>query len=275
MKFNLTGTLQARLCGSIKEPLSEVLVKVYLAHPQILKEGEKLQPTLIDQKKVSQKADLLVGTGRADLQGNYNIALAKDYNGGPVEIHLEISKIPHHQEDPLNTVQCMVHRLQPVWRGDLVQNYNWNYRLPYAFWMRVRAKFNAWVILGHIKDAHDQTTALSGVQVSVKDYDWMKDDFLGSCETDQNGFFRIDYQTKDFKKTYLSPLINIETPISVLTGPGVYFKVVSNEGLNLLEEQRKTGKKDDRKNIPRCFYISLLVPQRVQPLSAVNQTIRL
>ncbi len=69
---------------------------------------------------------------------------------------------------------------------------------------------------------------LPGVTVTAMDADLITDDRLGSSVTDSTGHFRIDYTSADFKKTFLSPLINIETDTTFpffSSGPDVYFKL--------------------------------------------------
>ena len=269
MKFNITGNLSARLCGSLSESLCDVLVKIYLASPERELDDNlsKQLPSLADQETIRQKAELLVGSGQTDAMGNYDIILSANYKGGPLEIHLEVSKIPKQPVNILNTIQFEIRRLQPVWRGDIACTYSWNYRLPFAFWNMIRAIFDAWLLCGHIRVANDHKMPVAGVQVSAMDYDWFKDDFLGRCITDLNGFFRIDYTSSDFMKTLLSPVINIETPISTIPGPGVYFKIEAEDGQLLYEEERNIGNTSARRNIPRCFYTELLVlPERFSVL---------
>jgi hypothetical protein len=270
MTLTVTGNMSARLCWPLSEPLQEVLVKIYLASPGSNSTNPKYdkQPKLLDQRTIRNKADLLVGTGKTDAEGNYTIPLSKKYNGGPLEYHLEVSKIPGQQADILNTTQFMVGRLQPVWRSSIEQVYSWSYELQYAFWNSIRSKFDAWMLCGHIRDAQDQRTPLTGMKVTVMDHDWIKDDFLGSCATDDNGFFRIDYTSVDFKQTLLTPLINIETPLSPLPGPGVYFRIETEQGDVLYKEDRKMGNTESRRNIPNCYYVQLIVEP--EPLSILR-----
>src|SRR5690606_13313138 len=65
--------------------------------------------------------------------------------------------------------------------------------------------------------------------------------------------------SKDFKQTFLSPVINVETPFSSTSGPDLYFVVESSGGTILYEETRSDGKAADRRDAPNCFCIDLCV----------------
>ena len=80
---------------------------------------------------------------------------------------------------------------------------------------------------------------------------------FGGAITDETRAFRIDYGGNDFKKTFLSPLTNVEMPFRVMPGRAVYFKAINSQGAYLSEELRSLGKQDGRKNIPHCFYFDL------------------
>jgi hypothetical protein len=66
------------------------------------------------------------------------------------------------------------------------------------------------------------------VKVIAMDADLITDDLLGSEVTDLNGHFTIYYSSLDFKKTFLSPWINVETDKLFpffSSGPDVYFRL--------------------------------------------------
>lgn len=265
MSFLVKGNLSGALSSKYKEPLSGVLVRIYLAlsnkQPSATVNGEKKQsPIVLGNKLIAQKEAQLLGEGRTGPEGDYEVLLSNTYNGGPIELDVRVKEVPNQKAPADKCVQFTLRRLQPVWRGEADAFYSYNYCLPYQFWMSIRRKFDAWLICGHIRSEEDRKTPQVGVELIAYDADWIKDDLLGSSTTDNSGFFRIDYSSEDFKRTFLSPIINVETPLSAIPGPGVYFKVKSADGHILYEESKKDGGKEGRKNIPHYYCIDLYVP---------------
>ena len=108
-------------------------------------------------------------------------------------------------------------------------------------------------------NCEDNSTPLVGVKVSAFDADWITDDLLGTATTDGAGHFRIDYTSKDFKQTFLSPIINVETPFSSTAGPDLYFVIESSGGTIIYEEKKSDGKEPGRRDSPNCFCVRLYV----------------
>jgi len=265
MNFLMNGNFSASLGHNFIEDLKWARVKAYLPEKDGISAKEKgLEKKhallILDDKEILRRKKDLIGNGLANTSGNYEIQLGKKYKGGPIEMHLELLRVPFQKSKIDLRVQFVIRTLQPVWRENQNgQSYNWNYCLPSLFWHEIRCRFDAWTVFGAVKLAADKKKRLSGVKVSAYDFDWVKDDDLGSAITDESGHFRIDFCSKDFKKTYLSPLINIETPLSAIPGPGVYFKVSSYNGKFIYEEEPSYGKLQERSNIPNCFHIDLVV----------------
>lgn len=93
------------------------------------------------------------------------------------------------------------------------------------------------------------------------DDDVISDDRLGSAITNSAGRFCIFYRSKDFKKTFLSPWINVETPIFPLNnGPDIYFKYAAG-GSIFEEEDSSRARKEDRKNVDNCFCVTLCLKE--------------
>ena len=97
------------------------------------------------------------------------------------------------------------------------------------------------------------------------------DDNLGKARTDINGHFRIDYTSIQFKQTFLSPWINVETdpglPLTFNSGPDVYFKYEYN-GVPIEGETAA----DRRNNVGYCLCVRLclkdiVIPDPVVPAS--------
>ncbi|WP_339705641.1 hypothetical protein [uncultured Kriegella sp.] len=236
-------------------------MKVYLPEESIANNRKtKYTFEILKDEAVKKKNKLLLGLGKTDASGNYEIKLSDQYKGGPVAFDIEVTEVPNQKVKITKKIQFTVTTLQPVWKEvDGESHYSWHYCLPYHFWGGIRTAFDAWLICGHVKSSSDNRTPIAGAKVSAYDSDWIKDDLLGTVSTDSSGYFRIDYSSIDFKQTFLSPLVNVETPFSAIPGPGVYFKVVSHEGIMLYEEGKSDGKKMSRLNIPNCFGIELYV----------------
>ena len=261
MGFYIKGNFCGSLCRNFHEPLSSVVVKVYLPEePTTENSRTKYTFGILKEETVLKKIKFLIGIGKTDALGNYEIKLSDQYNGGPVAFDIEVTEVPRQKVKISKKIQFTLTTLQPVWKeGGGESYYNWHYCLPFKFWASIRTAFDAWMICGYVKSASDHRIPIAGAKVSAYDSDWIKDDFLGTVSTDSSGYFRIDYSSVDFKKTFLSPLVNVETPFSPIPGPGVYFKVASNEGVMLFEENKADGEKMPRRNIPNCFDIELYV----------------
>ncbi|WP_149275592.1 transthyretin-like family protein [Pareuzebyella sediminis] len=264
MKYIVEGHFSAALCRDFSEPIGKAELKIYDLGESVderlhLLNLDRCQEPL-EKKAILRKEEFLVGNGTTDTQGKYRIELHYTYQGGALAIDLCISNIPGQKNTPQKSVQFVVQKMTPIWRKKEEGSYYiWNYRLPFDFWSQLRISFDAWMICGYLKSKDDRKLPLKGVKVLAFDADWIKDDFLGEALTDETGAFRIDYNGKDFKRTFLSPLINVETPFRVIPGPGVYFKAQNSQGAYILEESRSLGNQDGRKNIPHCFYVDLYI----------------
>ncbi len=262
MRYIVKGNFCASLLLDIAEPVNEARVRIYQVEPTSQNDSENIHfdkgLRILTEKKITNKEGYLIGKGRTDNEGNYEIELSNSYREGPIVIDLKLATIQGQNAIRDRSLQFTVQRLQPVWRVENdVLHYCWNYCFSFELWSHLRTLFDAWTICGHVKSVHEDQNPIVGVTVSAFDYDWIKDDVLGSNITDAKGYFRIDFGSTDFKKTFLSPLINIDTPISSITGPSVYFKVTSADGALLYEEKRAQGRTGERKHVPRCYYVDL------------------
>lgn len=274
MSFILRGNLAGELCADCKEPLTGSIVRFYRVEDlqiAVANVAADVKQTLavLDEKTVAAKAKYLVAEAEIDENGNYEAVLDNDDQlfETPLMIDVLTKSVPNQKSEDKKPVQFTITTVQPQWRpfeNDFV--FAWRYCLPARFWCMIRSLFDAWVICGKIVSCEDQETPVIGVKVTAFDADWITDDELGSGNTDSNGYFRIDYTSKDFKQTFLSPLINVETPFPPFnSGPDVYFKVETGGGVVIYEETRSDGKKRERSNIGHCFCIEVCVPFDVPP----------
>ncbi|CAM3369337.1 hypothetical protein [Zobellia roscoffensis] len=262
MGYIIKGNLRACLYLDFYEALDNVQVNIYKALEGVEESSAfKNQLEMLSPNAVMAKEKRHLGTGFTDEDGNYRINVCDLYTEGAIEIDLVVSDKLATLKKRSNPIHFTARRLMPIWRNNnnKIKEFSWNYSFSFQFWSQLRRQFDIWTILGNVKSAVDKTTPIKGVVVSAIDVDWVKDDFLGSAVSDSMGQFRIDYKSIDFKQTYLSPLISIETPISSIPGPGVYFKIHNSEGILLYEENRAMGKTQQRRNIPRCFNIDLYI----------------
>nr|WKN39615.1 transthyretin-like family protein [Tunicatimonas sp. TK19036] len=279
MNYIIRGHLCAYLCDDCREDVSQAIIRLYRLdsqNPDNVRVAADPKETLqvLSEKAVEAKEKRLLAEATADAQGNFEFRLNGDrlnYNGEAVEVDVLVKAVPNQkkQKKKHDPVQFTITVWQPKWResgNDLIAS--WEYCLPARFWCGIRSLFDAWVICGRIIDCKNNQTPVANVKVTAFDADWLKDDVLGAAITDASGHFRIDYTSIDFKQTFLSPVINVETPFPPFnSGPDVYFKVetTGTPSTIFLAEGRKDGRVAGRENIGPCFCIDLCVDPNLLP----------
>ncbi|MAU72811.1 MAG: hypothetical protein CML04_12020 [Pseudozobellia sp.] len=261
MDYFIRGNFCAALFRDILEPIMEAEVRIYHqlgpeCDPPSNSATKELK--LLSEKEVSAKKNCLIGTAKTDKFGNYSFNLPQTYRNTPIAIDILLKQAPRQKEGKHKPIQVFIRKLNPIWRSsDDCFIYRYNYSFPFEDWYQIRKLFDAWTIYGKITLEGSGTSQVSGLEVTAMDVDWIHDDFLGKALTNDKGYFRIDYGSADYKKTFLSPLINVETPVRTIRGPGVYFQVADSDGAVIYKEERKVGHYESRKNIPRCFFVDL------------------
>lgn len=265
MPFVFRGWLCGLICEDHREPLQDAVIRLYRPlDDQILTDQASADPgrtlRFLDQKDVAAKKSRLLAEAPLNEKGQFDFnfeELQPDYQGGPIEVDVLIRRVPGQKEADKEAVQLSLTLLQPRWRqGDDDQLIAiWEYCLPTRLWCRIRAYFDAWVICGYVRDCQNDNLPLPNLVVTAFDADWLTDDTLGEALTDAQGFYRIDYSSADFKQTFLSPFINVETPLSYQTGPDVYFRIQTNGpgSTILLNETRSDGQEVGRRDRTACF----------------------
>ncbi len=269
MLYIFQGRLCAHICSECTELLTNVRVRLYRHRDDqnvtaLAVANPKETQGILTAEQATEKEAYLLAETKTDENGNFRFELGEkqDYNGEAFEIDVYLEGVPgsptSEEQEPL---QFTITTLQPQWRqtedGYIAA---WNYCIPYRFWCRIRAYFNAWVICGRVVSCETQTP-LAGLSVSAFDADWIQDDELGTALTDGDGKFRIDYTTADFRKTPLSPLFNIEQ----YSGPDLFFKIETSGSVTLLEESRSRGRDADREDVGHCFCVELCVEVEEEP----------
>jgi hypothetical protein len=266
MSYQFSGNMGGMICGDCCDPLAKVTVRLYKTGkvdklPTLVAANPKATFKVLAEKEIKAKEPLLLGEAVTDEKGDFTFNVSdNEYDGSPVEIDVYIKSLPH-QGKRAKPVQFTITTLQPQWRmsdNDFVAG--WRYCIPSRFWCYILSLFDIWVICGRVVLCENPKLPFIGVKVRAFDADWITDDELGYGITDNNGSFRIYYNSIDFQQTFLSPWINIETPFPPFnSGPDVYFKIETTGGFMLREETRSDGQVPGRENIGNCFCVSLCI----------------
>lgn len=276
MPYILKGKLCGELCDTCKEPLAKVKVALY----KPFRQNELFASTvanpketvhIVGKKELKERSKLLVKTVEADDNGNYEFEL--DDGDGPYDIDVIINSVPNSDKHLKEPVQVHLTTLFPKWRTNRQEQsfYIWDFCIFSKLWCLIRGHFfDAWVICGVLENCATGAP-IPNAQVTAWDDDFLSDDNLGTATTDANGHFRIDYSSIDFKQTFLSPLINVETdpgfPLSFKSGPDVYFKAELG-GTVILEESGS----DRRDNVGYCLCVKLCT-DKVIPGGGVDESV--
>jgi len=277
MKFTLVGNLQGVVCDDPLMPVSNTIVRLYKftgtpSEATVLTAAQAKETfQFIDEKGIKAKEKNLLAETKTDKDGNYSFVLDGDkqkYSGEVVEFDIHYSKIPDYgQKDTkepkkFKPFQATLNVLQPKWKEtkDGLE-YKWEYRISHKLWCGILAVLDIWVICGTVLNCETQRP-LPGIEVTAMDDDVISDDLLGKAITDGNGHFCIFYRSKDFKKTFLSPVINVETPVFPWgNGPDIYFKFAFG-GSVFYSEPPSRARQSDRENVTNCFCVNLCLKDR-------------
>ena len=267
MTHVLRGTLCGRTCPDCPDPIALTTLRVYRAEQAdqaggLAAANPKLTTRVLSADEVEAKADRLIGEGRTDGRGAYAVELADGYDGGPIEIDIELDAATLAGKDELEArLSASLTTLQPTWLGREDERLvaDWHYCLSQRFWCRLLEALGLWVICGVVRDCETEV-AVSGVVVTAFDADWLQDDELGTDTTDGAGRFRIWYVKADFTPT-IFPGIDIE----LTGGPDLYFRVETAGGVVLLDEPQTRGRGADREDVGNCFCVDLCLEEPLDP----------
>ena len=267
MHFRFVGNLCSYFCDDCREPLADVQVRLY--RPQgdvaaVAAAAAKQTFAVLGEAAVAEKAERLLAEARTDAQGNFTVELDEekgDYQGGALEVDVRVERVPGQPEGErgdAEPVQFTVTTVQPRWRErEDVLVAIWEHCLSAKYWCAILSLFDVWVICGRVVVAASGAP-VPNVVVRAFDNDWIEDDPLGQDTTDSGGHFRITYTSATFKQTFLSPIVNVETPLFAPTvGPDVYFHVDTATNVPLLHEDPSIGYTSARENVSNCFCVTL------------------
>lgn len=278
MSFFLSGYFCGQTCDrdELSQPLSGMVLRLYRPNPEadaIEQAGANLKDTFqpLDEQAIEAKAKRLIAEVPLDAKGQYQLELDEgqnDYQGGALEYDLYVPTLPDlGQGDALQPraftpFQISLTTFQPRWREDENDRrfFRWQYCLTPSLYCYLLRLMDLWVISGRVLACGEQRQVpLPGVEVRAMDDDWIGDDELGTATTDEQGRFRIWYTSRTFKQTFLSPVINVETPFPPFnTGPDVSFELRRDGGLLVSNDASEL-----RKDVGNCLCVTLCVPEGI------------
>ncbi len=277
MKYAIKGKLQSAICDGNEFAIANTKVRVYSldedrnAATALTAAQSKEVSQVFEEGEIKKRSKQLLAETKTDALGNYEVKIDGDktkYDGGTVAITLFYDEVPDYgQKDTKKSrnfkpFEVLLDIIQPKWRevdNGLIAG--WNYSILKRIWCYILQRLDIWVICGTLTNCESQAP-LYGIEVIAMDDDIITDDLLGSAVTNANGKFCIYYRSKDFKKTFLSPWINVETtPIfSFDNGPDIYFKFALG-GSEFFAESPSEAQKPSRKNVGNCLCVSLCLKE--------------
>ncbi len=271
MRFILKGNLYGMICREQQIPVKETIVRLYrYKDQQTVAAVATAQPKelfkVYSTGELSEKSNDLIAETKTDEYGTYTFDLDEKkhkYKGEPVELVLYYPDVPDYGQENKKSPKkfkefgVLVNIFQPKWREkDNFLYATFNYSINSKNWCYILSQLDLWFIYGKLTVCK-MNVPIPGIEVIAMDDDVISDDKLGSALTNTNGEFVIVYTSKEFKKTFLSPLINVETPLFPWNnGPDIYFKYAIG-GSVFHEEAPSRGRMKDRENIGNCFCVNL------------------
>lgn len=269
MKFQITGNLRASICETHKHPITFTKVRLYRLDGSqneniaLVSARDKEVIQIATEKQLQGLKKQLLSETTTDARGAYKFLLDEkndNYDGSAVALVLIYDDIPNYGQENTQPLRgftpfgVVLDVIQPKWReteNGLVATYN--YLMYSRIWCRILELLDIWFICGILRNCESQTP-ITGIEVTAMDDDFITDDRLGSAVTDGNGRFCIYYRSIDFKKTFLSPFINLETLGA--SGPDVYFKFAVG-GTEFDAEPPSAGQQPGRKNVGNCLCVDI------------------
>jgi hypothetical protein len=272
MRNIFKGSLRGHVCEDCLEDISNVEVLFYLPYRKETSVTNEISNTetfrLVTKEEAKQRNGLFIDSVTTDKNGDFEFEINEKYLNADFDIDFVCGSVPPKPPKPKREEMLQFHITSISVKTELErqaqrENYRWEYKIAHKWWCYIRGHFfDAWVICGHLMNCKTNTP-IANAKVTAMDADLLTDDNLGTVTTDANGHFRIDYSSADFKKTFLSPWINVETDPSFLSfqsGPDVYFKA-ELAGTKLIDET----KADARKNVGYCLCVDLCSEVAVIP----------
>ncbi|AFL80557.1 Transthyretin-like family [Aequorivita sublithincola DSM 14238] len=273
MKYTFKGKLQSAICDEHEFAIANTTIRFYGLNDErnaataFTAAQSKEVSQVFEETEIKKRNSELLAETKTDASGNYEVTFDGNktkYEGGSVVIVLYYNEIPDYgQKDTkkpksFKPFEVLLDIIQPKWRqmdNELVAG--WNYTILKRIWCYILKRLDIWVICGTLTNCKSQAP-LAGIEVIAMDDDIITDDLLGSKVTDSNGRFCIYYRSIDFKKTFLSPFINVETTpfLASGSGPDIYFKYALG-GVQIFAESHYEAHKPSRRNVGNCLCVNL------------------
>ena len=275
MNYTINGKLYTAICDEHKIKIANTKIRAYQLQSQfnaapafIAAQAKELtQVYEEDQINEENRSLKLLGEATTGTNGDYSIELDNyDPNNedGAVVMMLYYDNVPDYgQKDtkpPKNfsPFEMVMDIIYPRWnQTETACMATWDHTILKKSWCYILQRLDIWVICGILTNC-ESGAPLKGIEVIAMDDDIVSDDRLGSATTNDKGEFCIFYRSIDFKKTFLSPFINVETtPVfSFDSGPDIYFKFAVG-GNEIFAESPSEAQKPSRKNVENCLCVNL------------------
>lgn len=270
MSYMIKGNLSAYLCKDCSEYISHVKIRIYYPLAEInvaAATAAQIKDTFkeVIEEEIKAKEKRLIAEVETDMNGNFSVEITEKQAHSALEIDFYCGSVPRHPFPPKKGKPRQFHitTFVPQWKTAPRQDgwiANFSYIIPENWWCLIKGRyFDAWSICGRLTDCQTEKP-LEGITVIAMDADFITDDELGRSITDSNGNFKIYYTSVDFKKTFLSPIINIETDVipPFASGPDVYFQLEYGGQRFALET-----KANRRNNVGYCLCVKLCTSELV------------
>ncbi|HEX6039279.1 hypothetical protein [Longimicrobium sp.] len=248
MSTHFTGRLLGSLADDVAAPLAHARVRVY----RLQGDAPPADPARpLPPEAVQDKESRLIAEAQADGDGTFALELDEH---PAVELDVRMAA-PGGGE----ATQFTVARLDAA----ALREGRWEQRISPDVWKAIVGRGTR-IIFGRITACGTQQ-GMAGLTVRAFDSDCIQDDALGQATTDAGGNYVIFYTAAQYKKTPLSPLVNVDTPLGAggQQGPEVYFRIQGPAG-TLLNEPGSRGRAADRANVPALFRADLCVTGEVR-----------
>ena len=262
MNYILSGNLKGCYPNQCFDFVYKTKVKIYgidksVSVSSVISSANPPHIITRSSKETESIAKFLLAETVTDETGNYSVTLSGDYNGGTLDIDICGQTAPLKLKSAMfkaaHEMQFSITSIQPFWHHTNSSenfNANGNFKIGSDAWCAILKAFKLCVINGRVI-RKPNNIALSAAKVFAFDCDLLQDDYLGTADTDENGFFQLIYSEDDFQKTIFKNLTS-----EYKNGPDIYFKIESSSGDTLLKEDRKIGDADSRKNMTTCLTVN-------------------
>lgn len=280
--YKHTATISTQICktGCLLN-LTNTKVSIFHSHHKQCPDEPRISKTFeqISSENLAKRKSDFLGEAITDENGNIEISIDSDkykYTGGCIEVVVTISKIPESDYKFESEEHYLLAYYSPDWRQSEHGHFHYlALTIPSSIWCALLKRHDLWLICGHVTSCKKPNGPIGGVTVTAFDADWIQHDNLGSASTNSSGWFYLLYHGDAFKKTPLSPFINIEWT----GGPDLFFKIeaLDSDGntVSLLDEPSSRARQADREDVTNCFCVELCVDLAPTPPNEIPMWTRI